>query len=437
MASNSVRRIAFIILFLSAPLLKPARADENQDKVHETHYYAKKYYREGRYKDTIRAYEKILKILPNHEESLKMISKCRQKIALTEDLIIEAVDRYKEGTLLKALEKLRMAFKKDSQSYKVRYLLTKILTELGMEYSFVGRHSKALDFLNKAHELSPDDQTINGLIKISESLLLTKKEDIETVSAQAVNMEKIEEMFAAFEEYQKKQVKIISEYNEAQSKMQEMLQSSEKEKKRLLALLKNREIQLKEIFENQKKEEKMNIFQNRYFLLSLSMLLVAFIFIAGKYSGKKHKKLSDYEKKIRKLKIIESELAVHNQKESQVALTMLEQFLKDRDYKIKLKVIKLIHKIDPKAAINMLDDIIMNKKGDFRKGAFRLLGELKTLDSIELLLRVTDSDNEKMKEKAIVSLSEILKNGDIDGTFKERIRNKLDKIYVQENWVIE
>ena len=74
----SIRKICLnVVLLVSVIMSCPVRvfaADDtgNQSSlIHEIHYYAKNYFREGKYAEAIKAYQKILIFSPEHEAFFK------------------------------------------------------------------------------------------------------------------------------------------------------------------------------------------------------------------------------------------------------------------------------------------------------------------------------------------------------------------------------
>jgi tetratricopeptide (TPR) repeat protein len=434
--------LLLLLLCVSTIAVADSMARKNQEEILLDYVSAESLYLEGRYEQSITALNEILKASPDYSRAKELIVEVEKKIDLTEGIINQGLDKYNKGNLLGALKHFETAHDKDTSNYKLRSLITKVLTELGMEYSFVGQHEKSLVYLNRAKELSIDDKEIEDLIKINKAISEADINENNSVS-ESMDTEKMEEMLVAFEEYQSKQDKILNEYQEAQSRMQDMLHSSTRERDRLYSLLlKERKTQE----ENISKQESRITFKNILWLSLVSVALLSFVFIVvgifiGTNSDKKVRNifhdrfikslnkipdkesfdLAEYEKKIKKLDIIEKELAGGNPFENEIALNILDQFLHDADFRIRLRVVKVLHEIDAQTAVDILGNIITGDAGEHRKAACKLLGDFESLQSIDLLLKYTAAQDESIREDSISALNKIVESG---------------KIYSKENWVI-
>lgn len=462
-----------LLLLESMWIILLAEQDEKIKKMQEIYFYAKDCYQEGMYEKAIKEFEEILSLSPDHRESLRMIAECKEKIGLTENLINKALDKYRDGSLSEALEKLEDAHTMDRKNFEVKSLMGKILTELGMEYSFVGEHEKARNYLERAKVLAPWDKTIQDLIDMNKSIA---QESAETYveeggkSEEVKNIEevkeieegkKFEEMFAAFEKYQEQQNKILKKYTEKQARLQGLLESSEKEKEKLYALLQERNTAVNNVI---KKAEKLNLFFKRNLLWFAGLAVLAAI-LSGvilvrklkvkkdnylaqsklqkemlesfdKLSGESQKRLSEYEKKNKRLEIIEAELVGDRQFENQVALRMLSTFFEDAEYRIRLRAVKLLHRIDSHRAVQILWKIIKQETGEIRVASCSLLGEMSSDVSVKLLLKLADVRNDELKKAVLASLVRILNSEGTAVELKKKIRYKLDEISSGGDWIV-
>ncbi|MFH1416440.1 MAG: HEAT repeat domain-containing protein [Elusimicrobiota bacterium] len=403
-----------------------SEADEKKDEIHTTRFYAKDYLKKGDYEAAVRACLKILAVEPTHSESLHMVEVCRKKINLTKDLIDEAIVEYEQGRLTAASGKLELAYKKDPSNFRIKSLKMKIFVGLGMEYSSIGQHAKALTYLKKAQFLFPEDRKISDMVNMTGSLAGEQQVSSGGVSDEAGQHEKAGKVLEFFEDYQKKSDIMIEEYRQAHLQMREFLQNTR------TADLNSRN----SIF------NKGNVAVAALPIALIAMLLVVFRNRApGKdgsdaVPGSNGKIVQEHEKKLKKLDIIESELATDNTKENQVALNILSQFYADADFRVRLRAIEVLHKIDPGNAVEMLDKIIQNEIGQIRIAACGLLGEINSEDSIELLIKYTDAEDNEVKKAVLASLAKILKSKSTSKSSINRIESILENIYKDEEWII-
>jgi hypothetical protein len=321
-----------------------------------------------------------------------------------------------------------------------------------MEYSFVGKNDQALEFLGRAQKLSPDNEKVNELIRITESMAYEEQEDV-SVSIQS---EKMEKMMAVFEEYQKKQNDLLLRYDEAQQKIREIVETSEREKEKLYGLLKEKEEEVASVIKQQDMERKKVLaFITRTLLVAAgAVALIISFFALRQYNQNRSQRLfqsriaesfreltdtagadlSDHEKKMRKLGIIERELAGRDPRENQVALKMLDDFLKDGSYKIRLKAIRILHDIDPQKAVKSLEPLM--KSQELRPEIESLIKDIYSPDIVELLLKLAGSENQELKRMAVSALIEIMKKQKIDPELEIKIKKTIEKNYRQEEWIV-
>lgn len=456
--------IVFVQLILCCILIQPvfARETEKED-IQSILTYAEILYDEGKYEQAVKECELILSLDLGHLKSREMISMCRNKIDLVAGLINQAMDEYKKSALVEAVEKLEMAYEMDDKNHKLKALMVKVLTELGMGYNFIAMYREALNCLERAQELSPDDVAIHELIQISRSMILEPAEEEIAEVNENREVEKLEEMLAVFEKHRERQDGLILDYSESQAKIQQLLESSESEKKKLYNMLKEKEMLLSDFIAEQKgKRQEFAGFIKRNSLIIgslavLTVVLVVFLInrqvrikqinleIEKKQKElqrvqeaplKDRKVLSDYERKIKKLEIIESELAGENPYENQVALNMLEQFLTDKDFRIRLRVIKVMHSINAGAAVDILNRIIKQEKNEYKVAACKLLGEFESPASVKLLLELDDRADDDMRKSVVSSLANTLNRKGINNELKDEVRNKLDAYAQQGGWIV-
>jgi tetratricopeptide (TPR) repeat protein len=434
-----------------------SKEGDNIRKMQEIYFYAKKYFDEGKYDKSIKEFEVILELSPSHQESLRMIDICNRQIALTETLLDNALDEYKNGELKKALSKLEEARKKDRKNFQLRSLIVKVLTELGMEYSFVELHHEALEFLERAKQLSPEDKKIQDMINISNSMI---KNGLANESEESQdNTDELKKMSAVFEEYQKQQNEILKDYIKTQARLQEILESSENEKAKIYKLLEEREELLDEVLKEGKNILSLGK-KTIWIAAGLALVLMLFTGIILKKRIIKNREiaqiekdfqdkiiqsikvsdgkqeLSEYEKKLKKLDILDSEMTDMNSLEDEVAVNIVSQYLNDVDYRIRLRAVNILHKVEPKKAVQILCKIINSETGEIRASACNLLGEIDSDYSVELLLRLADSKHDDIKKNALAAMVKILHSNKSGSEIKKIISNKLDEINKGEDWII-
>lgn len=453
--------ISFILIFFVCLTLNLNAESNELKEMQGIYFYAKKFYSEGKYEQSLKEFEKILSVSPEHKESLRMINVCKKKINLTSDLINQALDKYKSDSLTDALEKLDLAFQKDDRNFQVKTLMIKVLIELGMEYNLTDNYRKALEYFEKAKELDSEDEMIKDMIRINKAML----ESSFDLESQNKEVEDSKKKISVFEKYQRNQVRALIGYAKEQSRIQEILDESNKEKQKLYKLLTAKEELLTNILNKQKDERKelFGFMQKNLAVIGgvIGITVVAGFFliqkqlkqnrfqseIQRKFQEKVFKSFrksleqdktqhSEFEKKVKKLEIIESELVGENPYENQVALNMIEQFLNDIDYKVKLKAVKVLHRINSQDAIGVLEEIIKQETGEFRQDACELLGEIRSRKSISLLLMFADSQNDDIKKSALFSLSEVIKDPNIGSEMKTKIEDKINKVYKKGDWVV-
>jgi HEAT repeat protein len=147
--------------------------------------------------------------------------------------------------------------------------------------------------------------------------------------------------------------------------------------------------------------------------------------------------MSEYEKKLKKLEIIEKELTDENYHENQMAVRMLKDFLDDKDRRVELDAVRVLHKINPKEALNHIAVLLKKEKSSaLRIEACRKLGEMVSKESIDLMLNLAQSKSEDIKRTAFSVLSGIMNKNIISGNYKSEVKQKLQEIAKKERWVI-
>ncbi len=475
--NNYLTKIKYIFLMLLfSGILSPIIHAQEKDtikKMQEIYYYGKEYYLEGKYKKALHEFEDILKLSPGHKEAIRMINKCKDDIAFSADLLDKALGYYNAGSFSNALKQLRKAHLKDNSNFEVRSLMAKILVEQGFEASIIGKHKQALSLLEKAQKLTPDDNIIQDMVKSNKAIIqelaengsidiYTFENETESSDKAASKSSNINNLVTVFEKYHTKNSEIFADYFTTQKKLQELLDSSEKEKKRLYALLEEKEASVR------KREElvaNLLLILKKYFIWVIAfiiLLVLGFTLLLKKHlkfkqigveaqnklqekltesitklSNKTTDQLTEFEKKQKKLEIIKDELSGKNQLEHQVALNILEQFLSDVDYRIRLEAIEIMHIFAPGKAFHLLSNIIENEPGELKTAACDLLGEIQSNASIDLLLKLSETNNNEIKKTVLASLVKIFQSSNIEIELKNKIRHKIDEIYVNGNWVIE
>jgi len=460
----------FLIFILFLILLNCPGYSEKSDteKKQEIYFYAVKYFNEGKYEKSIEEFKKILEISPGHQESIRMIQKNRQRIELTRKMLDDALKKYNEGALREALLLLENAYRKDSGNFKIRSLLSKVLTELGIEYSLTGDHKNACIYFKKALKFSPEDKEIIELISISKSMIGQGIEDEdyreentdqeEKAEQEKKENEKLEEMMAVFEKYQKSQNKLMQNYFKVQEEFKKMMERSEKEKLRLYSMLKAQEEEVKNLLQSREKQTNI-IYENikKSIFIAGGALLFVFIFIGtallikGKSNGYSKgdlkellasvekipkEEISDFDKKIKKLQIIESEFSEGSPEENQMGLKLLNSFLNDEDLRIQLQAVKILHKINSKQAVKIIVNLLKKNKAEARYEVCKALGSLVSRESIDTLIKLSSVKDEKIKKISVSALAELANRKNVPEKIKKTIKVRLAKIGGKDKWIV-
>ncbi|MBN2408002.1 MAG: hypothetical protein JXJ19_09940 [Elusimicrobia bacterium] len=448
-------------------------ADDNIREMQDIYFYAKKFYDEGKYEESMEEFKRILDISPGHGESMRMINLCEEKITLTEAYINQALDKYRQGMLTDTAEILEKALEKNPKSYKVKTLLSKTLTEMGMEYSFSDNHGEALKFFRKAKKISPDDNEIDELIKISDSMIDRGKiyaeipDDSEAYDKSYEEYKKsLESMMNVFDKYQKNQNKLLDEYTHAQERIQGMVERSEEDRRRLYTLLKEKEDFIADMLEKQENERKELYSTVRKNILIAGVIVVCVVSVTAIIIRKQIKdKKSDFgsqikmqeklaeslkkysesqrtsapaedDKKHKKLEIIKKELVGRDRNENEVALRMLRGFLSDKDNDIVLKAVRILYEVNPGEAVDIIKKIIIDEKQDFREAACTMLGEIGSEICIEKLLELVEHRDKEVRKSCMNVLVKVLNRKDITGELRQVVEKKVTEIYKKGEWIV-
>ncbi len=318
---------------------------------------AKEFFLEGKYRQAADELEEFLKSSPEDPRALQLLSATREKISVSEEFLNGAEDDYNAGNLDSALEKLETALALDEYNYRARSMASEILAELAMEYGVDGDFLGALENLYRARSLTPGDDYIEEMIRINEDLVPESLRPPEPDR----EFEKRVSLPAGIDwdaEYTPEERAGPGPLHAAAAVLLTAGVSGV-----ILIRRKRRPVkapQEQEPPESAEKEKDTG---------------------AAAETG-------SYEKKIRKIEIIESELAGKDPYENRVAINMLKQFLNDSDHRVKLRIVESIHRIDPSTAAGTLKKIILNEKGEYRAGACRLAGRLGSPEAAELLIEL-------------------------------------------------
>ncbi|MFC2091630.1 HEAT repeat domain-containing protein, partial [Elusimicrobiota bacterium] len=445
--------------------------DANIKQMQQLYFYGKEYYIEGKYDEAKTEFEKILVISPGHKEAQRMTGKCEKAISLTSTFMQEALNHYREGSLVPAVEKLKKAYEKDEKNYKVRSLMVKILVELGVEYKIISDHEKADNYLKFAQQLLPDDDQIQSLIKdlinmkgeIKPETIqgLKEKGDIVIRERSDNSNSNVEDMISIFGKYKDQQDVLFKEFSGIQNKLQDVLDSSKEEKEELFRLLEERDVIITNMMNKDKAQEwtwKKNL---TWAMLAVAvMLIAAAVFIEKKYSKRQEvyavqedlqRKLLDsfekvslgsgsgvteYDKKSRKLDIIVNELANGNDLEKKTAVRLLSSFIEDMDYRVRLKAVAVLGSISESKAVSILLKMIKNEGGQVRLQACGMLGDIKSDASAQILFKLADIKDEELKKAAMKSLIKLSNAETISREMREKIKIKLDNISENGDWIV-
>jgi tetratricopeptide (TPR) repeat protein len=332
-------------------------------------------------------------------------------------------------------------------------LLVKILTEAGMEHSLKEDHRKALQYFNRAVKILPDDRTVLDLIELSESAVTREKKTRRNTRRET---EELKKMSSIIEKYQEEQDKLLKQYSGMQAKVREVTESSEKEREKLQVLLSKKESALIKMLDKQAAEKKK--FKKRIMAVSggsavLIAVIVMFLLRKQhkiKQSGRKvqkklqddlkasedaKKELSEYDKKMKKIEIIESSLGGDDPYENQVALNMLEDFSSDKDFRIRLRVVGVLHKIDPDVAVEIIRKVIGQENDEYRNAACKLMEKLHSPACVDLLLELSDSRDNNMRKLVLDALNRLIQNPDTGTALKEKIKDRLSREYAEDDWI--
>ncbi|MGM0442234.1 MAG: HEAT repeat domain-containing protein [Elusimicrobiota bacterium] len=355
-------------------------------------------------------------------------------------LLQQASDNYEKGNLAEAEKLIDKALQKDSDNEVLKDTAVTILTELGIEYSFKDDYESALEYYLRAQEIRPNNKDIKDFIETTRQFM---GEDV-SATEDTRTPEDMENILEAFKEYRQRQEQLLEKYDETRVQMQHSLGETLQEKQTVEEKLQEREKQLEEALTEKKETRRL------WLGVIIGVVLIAgggFIILYKKLTKDKEiavsKKIeeeeknpeeTEYERKMKKIEIIENELTTENPYENQVALNMVEQFLDDEDYRIRLRIIEVIHKIDPDSATEILKDIIKEETGQFRDGACKLLGDLISEKNIKLLLQLVEN-REYLREVLYEPLVHAATQLDNDRELKSEIKAKLKKYYPDREWV--
>ncbi|MFH1415787.1 MAG: hypothetical protein ABIH89_06865 [Elusimicrobiota bacterium] len=435
-----ISAVYFSLIFL------PAAAESAEDQaISRIYYQAEELYAIGKYEQAVSKLEEILKTRPDHEDTSVLMKECRKKIDLTSGLLNEALRSYIEGNPVSALEKLNVAFSRDNKNYQVNKLLVKILTELGEGQKNAKNYSESRKYLNKALEISPDNEKAKTIFEEVNRELSKKAKTVE-VPAKEKNVEKKKLPVQKINETKKKEQPIIDQKKEEE--LLRKIEHVEKEKEGLLRKLEEKEKIITQVTEKNMEQERGPGVSSWYriiafIMLAISGLTVLWLFVFGRYPFRRIRDFKSYdkidtefEKKMKKLEIIESKFAGEDPYENQVALNMLEEFVHDPDYRVKLVMVKILHKISPEIAVGIAGRMIKREKGSFKSAACRLLGELVSPESIDLQLALLESEDKDIRKSAKYSLSRMLASSRIDEETKKIIKMRIDEADASGDWIV-
>ncbi|NLB35022.1 MAG: hypothetical protein GX817_04285 [Elusimicrobia bacterium] len=134
--------------------------------------------------------------------------------------------------------------------------------------------------------------------------------------------------------------------------------------------------------------------------------------------------VADFDTKMKQIGLIESKMIV---KAPDKALDKLAEYIDDEDYRIKIRIIEVIHKIDPAIATEIARDIIVEEQDPIRSAACDLLGRLDSVESavaIFELFKYQGPETSDIKDLLEEKLRE-LSARELPVALKEEILSKL------------
>ncbi|MEW6041481.1 MAG: HEAT repeat domain-containing protein, partial [Elusimicrobiota bacterium] len=131
----------------------------------------------------------------------------------------------------------------------------------------------------------------------------------------------------------------------------------------------------------------------------------------------------------------EAELVTTPEKE--VGRKLLEQFLDDRDIKVRCRAILALYKYDPEKALAKLTLISRSMKKENRIHSIRVLGDIATDRAAELLLEMLNDSEDDVKREAIKEIYKIheMEKSELSSSTQNKIESALEKF--KSIWVIK
>jgi tetratricopeptide (TPR) repeat protein len=178
------------------------------------------------------------------------------------------VQKYLKGNMDGAVKDLEEAYRFDQANEKVKAFLTKMLVEKGSEFYLRKQYSDALPYLQRAHEIVPDNKKVTDMYNLADAEVHPRAVPVTVTAAAPVTggvsqaptvitpqneAEKSGAMVDLFATFQKQQEKLLEAYMGPQEVLKDMIAKSDKERLDLYNNMNNERQQLIDML--QKKDE--------------------------------------------------------------------------------------------------------------------------------------------------------------------------------------
>jgi len=399
--------------------------------------------------------------------------------ASSQEALNEAQKLYKSGKLPEAVALLENIYSKDKTDTKTKNLLVKALTELGIDLSFKERYDGAIMAFRRAHDLSPDDETINDLLGTVQELTAPPEE--EKQKPVKIEPPKIEEKKAPEPEKIKSErpktvptVYIgdsIKLQNELIKKMEVLAETfrknvAEREKrdedtlKKLDRLINTGDAANKILSTALGHTEKtfkktFALYLSAFLAASAVILIILFLMLrsaalrrerflapggAGQIANKPAAKRIAFDEtqtpgKFDGIEIIEAELSSEDNTEKNVARTLLEPFLNDDDIETRVRAVSTLYKYDKDETEKIITGFARSGDNSEIKAFCRLISFIPVETGLSIIEELYENADSEIKEHCLKAISDINAS-----QISEEVRERLEKItrdLKKNGWVIE
>jgi len=418
------------------------------------------------------------------------------KIELNAQLtpLAAGIQKYRQGDLEGAIPDFETAYAQaqDKEKEKIENYLFNCCVAVGTKYVQENNYPKAIDYLERALKLNPEDQEVNDLYQRIKAKIAPPAppkpvvEKIEEIKPEKITKpipppeEKRDEFRKFHKQFRKEIVQVQRVQDEFEEKLKLMLARIDRERENLLQHFTLREEKERERI----LKESQKFIQRTTLIFGIGFLFLIFFILRPIYSNvrqitkTKDKIFREYEERITKMieghkislasfialpeqlqikkgeptkpltspeeiiksappqlrlqaiNIIGKELNYEDETEKIVALRLLDPFLSDTDKKVQLQAVKTFSKYAPAKAAHFLRDLISKKGKEITPETILTLAEFPPIGKAEILISFLNHPDSKVREEVVLSLEHLLKTeGDeFPPVVIDRIEKAIEKI---------